>query len=206
MLEVIDLACMRGERTLFRGVSFTLAARGLLHVAGANGSGKTSLLRIVCGLGLADSGEVRWGGEATRTLREAYWREVLYLGHAHALKDDLTATENLQVANALAGRPVTRAAARDPGRELPTGGIDVAEHRTQAVAQNREPGRGEGERRQQHLGAGRKIHGSNREFERCRTAGEGRATYRRIGYCLRIRHRPLLRKGSLQFLEQRSPV
>jgi heme exporter protein A len=113
MLEVIDLACMRGERTLFRGVSFTLAARGLLHVAGANGSGKTSLLRIVCGLGLADSGEVRWGGEATRTLREAYWREVLYLGHAHALKDDLTATENLQVANALAGRPVTRAAARD---------------------------------------------------------------------------------------------
>ena len=113
MLEVTDLACTRGERTLFSGVSFKIAARGLLHVAGANGSGKTSRLRIVCGLGAADAGEVRWRGEPTRTLREAFWREMLYLGHAHALKDDLSATENLQVACALAGRPVTRGAARD---------------------------------------------------------------------------------------------
>ena len=112
MLEVIDLACTRGERTLFNGVSFKLAARELLHVAGTNGSGKTSLLRIVCGLGVADAGEVRWRGEPIRTLREAYWREAVYLGHAHALKDDLTATENLLVACTLAGHTVTREAAR----------------------------------------------------------------------------------------------
>ena len=112
MLEVIDLACTRGERTLFGGVSFKLAARELLHVAGTNGSGKTSLLRIVCGLGVADAGEVRWRGEPIRTLREAYWREAVYLGHAHALKDDLSATENLLVACTLAGRTVTREAAR----------------------------------------------------------------------------------------------
>ena len=104
MLEVIDLACTRGERTLFGGVSFKLAARELLHVAGTNGSGKTSLLRIVCGLGVADAGEVRWRGEPIRTLREAYWRETVYLGHAHALKDDLSATANLLVACTLAGR------------------------------------------------------------------------------------------------------
>lgn len=107
MLEISKLACTRGDRTLFRGVSFRLEAGGLLHVAGANGSGKTSLLRILCGLGAVDAGEVRWRGEPIRALREAYWRELVYMGHANALKDDLSATENLLVACTLAGRPVT---------------------------------------------------------------------------------------------------
>ena len=111
MLEVTQLACTRGERTLFRGVSFKLERGGLLHVAGENGSGKTSLLRIVCGLGAADAGEVRWRGEPIRELRETYSRDVVYLGHANALKDDLTAGENLLVACALAGRATTRDAA-----------------------------------------------------------------------------------------------
>ena len=113
MLEVSNLACTRGDRTLFRGVSFKLEAGALLHVAGANGSGKTSLLRILCGLGAADAGEVRWRGETIRMLREAYWREVVYLGHANALKDDLSATENLLVACTLAGRSTTRKAAQE---------------------------------------------------------------------------------------------
>ncbi len=113
MLEVSNLACTRGDRTLFRGVSFKLEAGGLLHVAGANGSGKTSLLRILCGLGVADAGEVRWRGEPIRALRETYSRDVVYLGHAAALKDDLSATENLQVTCLLAGAPVTHAVARD---------------------------------------------------------------------------------------------
>ncbi len=111
MLEVFGLGCSRGERVLFRGVSFKLEARGLLHVAGANGSGKTSLLRILCGLGAADAGEVRWRGEPIRALRESYWRELVYMGHANALKDDLSATENLLLACALAGRAATPAAA-----------------------------------------------------------------------------------------------
>jgi heme exporter protein A len=113
MLEVINLACTRGDRTLFLDVSFRLEAGGLLHVAGTNGSGKTSLLRILCGLGAADGGEVRWRGEPISALRESYSREVVYLGHAVALKDDLSATENLQVACMLAGQPVTRAVARE---------------------------------------------------------------------------------------------
>ncbi len=112
MLDVIKLACTRGDRTLFRGVSFKLEAGGLLHVAGANGSGKTSLLRILCGLGAAESGEVRWRGTPIRALREAYWREIAYLGHANALKDDLSATENLQMACTLTGRSTTSEAAR----------------------------------------------------------------------------------------------
>lgn len=113
MLEVHQLACARGDRTLFRDVSFTLEARGLLHVAGTNGSGKTSLLRILCGLGAADAGSVRWRGEPIHALREAYWREVVYLGHANALKDDLSAIENLLIACALAGWPTAENIVRD---------------------------------------------------------------------------------------------
>jgi heme exporter protein A len=112
MLEVHGLSCVRGNRTLFRGVSFKLEARGLLHIAGANGSGKTSLLRILCGLGAADAGEVYWHGEPIRALCDAYWRELVYLGHAAALKDDLSAMENLQVACTLAGQTVTRDVSR----------------------------------------------------------------------------------------------
>jgi len=113
MLEVHQLACARGNRTLFRNVSFRLEARSLLHVAGENGSGKTSLLRILCGLGAADAGEVSWRGEPIGVLREAYWREIVYLGHANALKDDLSATENLCMACAISGRWTTTASARD---------------------------------------------------------------------------------------------
>jgi heme exporter protein A len=113
MLEVSGLACTRGDRTLFRGVSFKLEAGGLLHVAGTNGSGKTSLLRILCGLGAVDEGEVHWHGEAIRALRETYWREVVYLGHANALKDDLSAAENLRVACTLAGRHADEHAVHD---------------------------------------------------------------------------------------------
>lgn len=103
MLEVHALECVRGERTLFRNVGFTLDAGALLHVAGENGSGKTSLLRIVCGLSTPAAGEVRWRGEPLRKVREAFWRQLIYIGHANALKDDLNALENLYFAGTLAG-------------------------------------------------------------------------------------------------------
>ncbi len=67
---------------------------------------------MLCGLGAADAGEVRWCGVSIRALREAYWREVVYLGHAHALKQDLSATENLRIACTLAGHAVMPGAAR----------------------------------------------------------------------------------------------
>jgi heme exporter protein A len=110
MLEVMNLTCTRGERTLFQDVSFTLAPRGLVHIAGANGSGKTSLMRIICGLSVPDAGEVRWHGTSIRVQRETYSHQMVYLGHAHALKDDLSPAENLALACALAGRPATHEA------------------------------------------------------------------------------------------------
>ncbi|MBI4195259.1 MAG: cytochrome c biogenesis heme-transporting ATPase CcmA [Betaproteobacteria bacterium] len=106
MLEVSDLGCVRGERTLFGGLEFTLEPGTLLRVAGRNGSGKTSLLRILCGLALPARGEVRWRGEPIRALREEFHRQLVYIGHAPAVKDDLTARENLEIACALGGAPV----------------------------------------------------------------------------------------------------
>jgi heme exporter protein A len=103
MLEGTELECVRGDRALFRGLNFTLAPGELLRVAGENGSGKTSLLRIVCGLSPPATGEVRWHGESIRRLREDYWKDLVYVGHANALKDDLTAQENLRIGCAVGG-------------------------------------------------------------------------------------------------------
>ena len=108
MLDAAHLECVRGERTLFSGVGFSLAPGALLRVTGSNGSGKTSLTRMLCGLLEPAAGEVRWEGENIRALRDEYWGRLLYIGHANALKDDLTATENLAFAGGIAGLTVSR--------------------------------------------------------------------------------------------------
>jgi heme exporter protein A len=103
VLEAADLECERGGRTLFRSISFSLRRGEALRIAGANGSGKTSLLRILCGLAAPSAGEVRWQGSLIGELREDYARQLAYLGHAPAVKGDLTAAENLSITCTLAG-------------------------------------------------------------------------------------------------------
>jgi heme exporter protein A len=103
MLEGLELACVRGERTLFGHLNFTLGEGEILLVQGANGSGKTSLLRMVCGLLTPAFGEVRWFGENMAADRESFHADLTYLGHMPAVKDDLTAAENLQFACRLSG-------------------------------------------------------------------------------------------------------
>ena len=98
MLEATDLQCVRGERTLFNGLDVTLKAGQLLRIAGANGSGKTSLIRIMCGLLAPTHGAVRFQGADIRQLREEYWGKLVYIGHANAIKEDLSAAENLAIA------------------------------------------------------------------------------------------------------------
>jgi heme exporter protein A len=107
MLEATHLECARGDRTLFSSVGFSLAPGALLRVTGANGRGKTTLLRALCGLLLPAAGEVRWKGENIRALREDYWAHLLYIGHANALKDDLTPEENLAFASRIGGLAVS---------------------------------------------------------------------------------------------------
>ncbi|WP_297363149.1 cytochrome c biogenesis heme-transporting ATPase CcmA [Thauera sp.] len=103
MLEAHRLACLKGDRLLFRDLAFRLQAGGLLRVAGPNGVGKTSLLRLVTGLAMAEAGEILWRGESIRRAREAFHGDLLYLGHAAALNDLLSPLENLRFACAAAG-------------------------------------------------------------------------------------------------------
>jgi heme exporter protein A len=104
MLSVSDLSCVRGERRLFSGLAFELQPGEWLHVQGENGAGKTTLLRTLVGLSHPEQGEIRWRGEQIQVLGEDYRREILYLGHHGAVKEDLTPLENLRLAAALDGR------------------------------------------------------------------------------------------------------
>lgn len=111
MLSANDLECVRGTRRLFAGVSFELSAGECLLVQGPNGSGKTSLLRILCGLARPERGEVRWNNESIAEIDEQYRAALVYCGHSNALKEDLTPSENLLAAAALAGEPAGDGAA-----------------------------------------------------------------------------------------------
>jgi heme exporter protein A len=108
MLEAINLACERGERTLFHHLSFDLREGQALLVQGANGSGKTSLLRMVCGLLAPAAGEIRWRGAPTQRERAAFHAETAYFGHMPAVKDELSALENLDFTCRLGGHPRAR--------------------------------------------------------------------------------------------------
>ena len=142
MLSCVDLACMRGDRLLFKKLNFELNDGELMHVKGVNGSGKTSLLRIVSGLMLAEDGEIHWNGERIRKLREEYQRDLLYIGHLPGIKGDLTALENLRVNMALSGNEITEDEAWNAlgeiglkGREdLPTRVLSQGQQRRVALA------------------------------------------------------------------------
>lgn len=122
MLEVSQIECIRGSRRLFRNLSFRLEARQALRIQGENGSGKTSLLRMLAGLSPAEAGTLAWSGRPIQVLGEDYRRELLFLGHVNGLKDDLTPIENLRQALALAGIAVD---AGGVARELAQQGMDA---------------------------------------------------------------------------------
>ena len=96
-LEARALTCVRGDKQLFSGLNLTVSAGECLHVRGENGVGKTSLLRLLTGLSKPESGEVLWNGFVISKEPAHYHRELLFLGHRDALKEDLTALENLQL-------------------------------------------------------------------------------------------------------------
>jgi heme exporter protein A len=106
MLEASDLTCERGDARLFSGLSLSLGAGELAQVRGPNGSGKTSLLRLLAGLSRPAAGRVLWRGADIRGLREGYAAELAFIGHSNAVKDELTAQENLACALELAGKTI----------------------------------------------------------------------------------------------------
>lgn len=101
MLEARALCCVRGERRLFQDLNLSVSAGECLHVRGENGVGKTSLLRLLTGLSTPEAGEILWKGQSIAKDPSSYHRELLFLGHRDALKEDLTALENLQLYAAL---------------------------------------------------------------------------------------------------------
>lgn len=113
LLSALELECRRGRRRLFRDLDFELGCGQMLQVSGRNGSGKSTLLRSLCGLTRPERGHVSWRGLSIRANRDAFNAELTYLGHAAALKDDLSAHENLLAALDVAGRATSaKAAAR----------------------------------------------------------------------------------------------
>ena len=118
-LRLDAVSCVRGGRTLFSGLTQQLAPGELLRVLGANGAGKTSLLRMLCGLLEPADGQVLWRGQKLSAQRTAFGAELVYLGHAAALKDELSPLENLLDSSALGGRAASAAQAlaalRDAG-------------------------------------------------------------------------------------------
>jgi len=101
MLSVQDVQCIRDDRILFENLSFTVSAGQILQIEGKNGSGKTSLLRILCGLTLPTEGAIYWKNKDIQAIKTEYWAELTYIGHLPAVKADLTPLENLAMSRAL---------------------------------------------------------------------------------------------------------
>jgi heme exporter protein A len=140
-LQAQDLTVRRGTEVLFKALSFELQAGQLVWLRGSNGSGKTSLLRVIAGLSRPDGGQLRWNAEPLAKSTE-YKSKLVYMGHANALKDDLTAMEALQFLTTIHGRPCTQdrmeAALRRMGvfhrRKLPVRVLSQGQRRRVALA------------------------------------------------------------------------
>ena len=137
LLEVSKLGCVRGDRRLFSGLDLSLAAGTFLQVTGPNGSGKTSLLRILCRLLAPAEGEIKWQGEDIRSLGEEYFTSVTYLGHRHGVKDEFSGIENLRISNALNGVEISNERARGVLERMGLGGRDSLPARLLSEGQRR---------------------------------------------------------------------
>jgi heme exporter protein A len=95
MLEAEELACWRGERAVFAGLSFRLEPGAALLLTGANGAGKSTLLRLLAGLIPPAEGRLLWEGQDALLDRVGHAARLRYLSHADALKPSLSVAENI---------------------------------------------------------------------------------------------------------------
>lgn len=107
ILEARAITCVRGERQLFSGLNLQIFAGQCLHVRGVNGVGKTSLLRLLTGLASPEAGEILWNGAPIKKGASEYHSQLLFSGHRDALKEDLTALENLRMYAAIDGLTIS---------------------------------------------------------------------------------------------------
>jgi heme exporter protein A len=105
-LEVRALTCTRGDKTLFKDLSFDLEPGRPCQIVGPNGAGKTTLLRAICGLTLPTAGKILWAGQELDPSCRDYIATMTYIGHSAGIKLDLTARENLLFDKKLSASPV----------------------------------------------------------------------------------------------------
>ena len=142
MLEACALECVRGHRRLFADLSFAVHPGDCFELRGRNGSGKTTLLRMLCGLLPPTAGAILWRGQPIHDIRETYLSMVAYVGHRHAVKDELTTMENLRLSSALSGFELRRDEARTLLRRFglhlqetfPAGYLSAGQRRRLALA------------------------------------------------------------------------
>jgi heme exporter protein A len=128
---------VRGDRRLFSGLNFSAQPGTLVQVTGPNGCGKTSLLRMICGLLEPAEGQITWQGENIRTLGEEYFTTLTFLGHRNGVKDELTAIENLRVSSGLNGIELSKQAAGTIIQEMGLGGREGLPARLLSEGQRR---------------------------------------------------------------------
>ncbi len=134
------LTLLRGERLLFRDLEFALNAGEMLLLEGKNGSGKTSLLRVIAGLLEPESGEIRWEGKRVTHDRQAFQSAFVWMGHSIGVKNDLTLTENLEFEGALrsaSGKELKEVLARlglTKLKNLPVRALSAGQRRRVALA------------------------------------------------------------------------
>ena len=102
-LEAHNITCIRDDRVLFEGLSFAIGSGEAIVLEGRNGTGKTSLLRILCGLRRPDDGEVRWHGMSIESNYVDYYTHMAFVGHMDGIKRELSALENLRLSRSLCG-------------------------------------------------------------------------------------------------------
>jgi len=120
-LSLKALACVKGERALFKSLSCEIEPGTLVRIAGANGTGKTSLLRLVAGLSQPAAGNIFWMGQERSADLSAYLAQVLFVGHASAIKDELTPVENILASCSIQGEVVTPIAVQEVLTQLGLG-------------------------------------------------------------------------------------
>lgn len=96
MLTVDNLCLQKDQRQIFKDLGFSVSVSSALIITGKNGSGKTSLLKILAGISQATSGSILWGGENVENMRGDFNGDTQFLGHKNFLKQDLTVLENLR--------------------------------------------------------------------------------------------------------------
>ena len=137
LLEAVDLGGDRGGRPLFRALRFALRPGQVVWLRGRNGRGKTSLLRLMAGLATPAAGAVHCAGVPLARAGTAWRERLLYIGHANALKEDLTVSESLRFLAQIQGRTCTAAALAEALARLGVAPLSARPVRTLSQGQRR---------------------------------------------------------------------